>query len=244
MSRLRVVAIIQARMGSTRLPGKVLRDIRGASMLARVVNRARKSNLLDEILVATTTEPHDDSIVAACQFLGTPVFRGSQEDVLDRYYRAAVAYKAEAVVRITSDCPLIDSEIVDRVVRSFLEENPDYASNTLIRSYPRGLDAEVMTMAALTKAWGQSRELYHRVHVTPYIYQNPSLFRLLPVKGEEDFSDYRWTVDTPEDLGFIVAVYARLGDRENFTWGDVLRVLSREPGLVSLNNHVQQKALE
>jgi spore coat polysaccharide biosynthesis protein SpsF len=241
---MRVVAIIQARMGSTRLPGKVLRDIRGASMLARVVNRTRQSELLDEILVATTTEPMDDPIVSACQMLETPVFRGNQEDVLDRYYRAAGASRAEAVVRITSDCPLIDPQIVDRVVGAFLAEKPDYASNTLIRSYPRGLDAEVMSMAALTKAWSQSRELYQRAHVTPYIFQNPSLFRLLPVKGEEDFSDYRWTVDTPEDLALIVAVYARLGDRENFTWGDVLRVLTREPGLVSLNNHVPQKALE
>jgi len=241
---MRVVAIIQARMGSTRLPGKVLRDIRGASMLARVVGRARQSKFLDEILVATTTEPLDDPIVSACRMLETTVFRGSQEDVLDRYYRAALAYKAEAVVRITSDCPLIDPEIVDRVVRSFLEKKPDYASNTLIRSYPRGLDAEVMSMASLAKAWEQSHELYERVHVTPYIYQNPVLFRLLPVKGKEDFSDYRWTVDTPEDLTFIVAVYARLGDRKNFGWRDVLGVLSREPDLVRLNKHAQQKALE
>ncbi len=213
-------------------------------MLARVVNRARQSKLLDEILVATTTGHLDDPIVSACQRLETPVFRGNQEDVLDRYYRAAGICQAEAVVRITSDCPLIDPEIVDRVVRSFREETPDYASNTLIRSYPRGLDVEVMSMATLTKAWGQSRELYQRVHVTPYIYQNPALFRLLPVKGEEDFSDYRWTVDTPGDLKFIVAVYARLGDREDFSWKDVLRVLSREPDLVRLNKHVQQKALE
>ena len=146
---MRIVAIIQARMGSTRLPGKVLRDIGGASMLARVVSRARQSKLLDEVLVATTTEPLDEPIVSACQKLGIPVFRGNQEDVLDRYYRAAGAYQAEAVVRITSDCPLIDPEIVDRIVGSFLAERPDYASNTLIRSYPRGLDAEVMSMAAL-----------------------------------------------------------------------------------------------
>jgi spore coat polysaccharide biosynthesis protein SpsF len=134
---MRMVAIIQARMGSTRLPGKVLMDIGGQTMLARVVSRVRRSTLIDEIVVATTINEKDDPIVTECRNLGVPYFRGSEEDVLDRYYQAALAHKAEGIVRITSDCPLIDPGEVDKVVREFLSQEPDYASNSLERTYPR-----------------------------------------------------------------------------------------------------------
>jgi spore coat polysaccharide biosynthesis protein SpsF len=231
-------------MGSSRLPGKVLEEIGGKTMLARVVRRLRRATLLDEVIVASTVTPADEAVAVECIRLEAPCFRGSEEDVLDRYYRAALTHRAEAVVRITADCPFIEPVIVDRVVRAFLDEGPDYASNTLKRTYPRGLDTEVVSTAALERAWREATLEHQRVHVTPYIYQNVNLFRLLPVIGESDYSRYRWTVDTRQDLEFARAVYARLNQDEAFTWRAVLALLEREPTLIELNRHVDQKLLE
>jgi spore coat polysaccharide biosynthesis protein SpsF len=239
-----IVAIIQARMGSTRLPGKALRDICGRTMLARVVRRTRRSRLVDEVIIATTIEPSDKAIVDECKLLGVPFFRGSEQDVLDRYYRAARTFSADSIVRVTSDCPLIDAEIIDKVVRAFLNDSPDYASNTLVSTYPRGLDVEIFSMYALEKAHARASRDYQRVHVTPYIYQNPELFRLLSVTGDEDYSRYRWTVDTNEDLDLVLAIYDRLGRDDCFSWKDVLRLLEKEPDLAEINRHISQKSLE
>jgi spore coat polysaccharide biosynthesis protein SpsF len=240
---LRVAAIIQARMGSTRLPGKVLMDLAGETVLTRVVNRLRLCSGIGEILVATTDLRADDAIIAECSKIGVRIARGDQDDVLDRYYRAAQLMKAEVVVRITSDCPLIDPAITDKTIAAFLEARPDYASNSLERTYPRGLDTEVLSFDALARAWREARKPYEREHVTPYIYEHPEIFRILSVKGDEDFSGHRWTVDTAEDLEFVRAVYARLGSKPDFSWRDVLSVLKREPELMELNRHVMQKAL-
>jgi spore coat polysaccharide biosynthesis protein SpsF len=231
-------------MGSTRLPGKVMKDIGGETMLARVVWRARRAKLLDEVVVATTNKSADTPVIAECVKLGVPVFRGDEQDVLDRYYRSAQANRAEAVVRITSDCPLIDPEIIDEVIHAFLKAKPDYASNTLNHTYPRGLDTEVMTMTSLERAWQESSKPYHRSHVTPYIYQNPDMFRLLSIKGQADYSNFRWTVDTREDLNFVRSVYSRFNNQDTFGWHDVLKVLDQEPELIELNRHIRQKALE
>ena len=241
---MRITAIVQARMGSSRLPGKVMKDIGGMTMLARVIRRLARSKLMDQIVVATTTKTSDDFIVAECDRLKVPVFRGDEEDVLDRYYRAALAHGADGVVRITSDCPLIDPEVVDRVIRAFLDGSPDYASNSLERSYPRGLDAEIVSMEALTRTWEEATEPYQRVHVTPYIYQNPNRFRLLPINSDVDYSHYRWTVDTQEDLDFVREVYCRFEDDDSFTWKDILSILVKEPELAEINRHIQQKSLE
>jgi len=240
---LKVVAIIQARVGSTRLPGKVLKDLAGATVLARVVERVRRARRIDEVLIATTDRPADDAIVAECRKCSVAVSRGDQDDVLDRYFRAAQLKKADVVVRITSDCPLIDPEITDKTVAAFLEARPDYASNVMVRTYPRGLDTEVISFDALARAWQQARKPYEREHVTPYITEHPLEFKLLSVTGDDDFSSHRWTVDTPEDMEFAQAVYARLHGNASFTWRDVLELLDREPGLVDLNRGVQQKAL-
>jgi spore coat polysaccharide biosynthesis protein SpsF len=241
---LRVVAIIQARMGSTRLPGKVLLDLEGETVLARVVNRLRRTRLVDELLVATTDQAGDDAIVKECRELSIPVSRGDQDDVLDRYFRAAQLAKAEVVVRITSDCPLIDPEITEKTIAAFLATAPDYASNALVRTYPRGLDTEVISAAALGRAWQQARKPYEREHVTPYIYERPTEFKLLSVTGEVDYSAHRWTVDTPQDLEFVRAIYERLKDKQMFGWQDVLDLLDREPALLELNRSVMQKTLQ
>lgn len=244
MNASRVVAIIQAHMASTRLPGKVMMDIGGRTMLARVVERTRRAALLDAVVVATTTHPGDEPVVAECARLGVPSFRGSEEDVLDRYWRAARAHRADAVARITSDCPLIDPGLIDRVVGAYREGRPDYASNSIRPTYPLGLSLGVAGMDALERARREAREVYQRVHVMPYIYQNPRLFRILSVAGDEDLSGHRWTVDTPEDMAFVRAVYERLGNDDRFTWRDVLALLEQEPGLSDINRHVRQKTLK
>ena len=240
---MKVLAIIQARMGSTRLPGKVLLDLAGRTMLARVACRAGRAQLIDEVLVATTVAPGDDPIVDECNRLSVACFRGDEHDVLDRYHRAAATCGADVVVRITSDCPLIDPGVTDHVVRAFLDHEPDYASNTLERTYPRGLDTEVVTAAGLARAAREANEPYQRTHVMPYFYQHPERFRLLAVTGPQDFSGYRWTVDSPEDLQFVRAVYRRMGGDDAWCWHDVCQLLASEPGLAGLNRHVRQKEL-
>jgi len=164
---MRIVAIIQARMGSTRLPGKVLLDLAGEPVLARVVNRTQRATMLDEIVIATTTESRDEAIVELCSSRDWAYFRGSEDDVLDRYYQAAKKHHAEVVVRITSDCPLIEPEIIDLVIWKFLEEDSlDYVSNILSpRTFPRGLDVETMTFEALKRAWQEDKNPAWREHV-------------------------------------------------------------------------------
>ena len=240
---MKVVAIVQARVGSTRLPRKVLQDVEGETVLARVVNRLRRARLINEVVVATTDRAADDAIVVECRRRAVPVSRGDQDDVLDRYFRAAQLAKAEIVVRITSDCPLIDPEITDKTIAAFIEARPDYASNILERTYPRGLDTEVMSLGALNRAWQAARKPYEREHVTPYICEHPSEFKLLSVTEDADYSSHRWTVDTPEDLELVRAIYARLKGNAAFLWRDVLDLVKQEPRLVELNRSVLQKAL-
>ncbi len=240
---MRVVAIIQARMGSTRLPGKVLRELSGETMLTRVVKRVRCAKLIDEVLVATTERASDDAIVAECRRSAVSFFRGDQDDVLDRYFKAAQSADAEIVVRITSDCPLIDPEITGKTIQAFIDKSPDYASNTILRTYPRGLDTEVVSMTALRRAWQKAQQAYEREHVTPYIFEHPTEFTCLPVVGDQDFSAHRWTVDTPEDFAFVKAIYDRLKGEGESSWREVLNVLDREPELLELNRSIVQKSV-
>jgi len=242
-SGLKVVAIVQARMGSTRLVGKVLLDLCGKSVLARVVERLKRAKTIHEVLVATTNSPRDDVIVEESGRLSVSVFRGQEDDVLDRYYRAAKEARAAFVVRVTSDCPLIDPQVSDRTVLEFLAGQPDYASNVLERTYPRGLDTEVFTVSALERAWREADQAYQRAHVTAYLYEHPEKFRLMSVTGEKDYSHHRWTIDTPQDLQLVRAVYERLGSDGHFLWRDVLDLLDRDPKLVELNSFVMQKSL-
>jgi spore coat polysaccharide biosynthesis protein SpsF len=242
-SKGRIVAVIQARMGSTRLPGKVLADILGKPMLGWVVERVRASRTVDQVVVATSVKAEDDQIAELCHQQEVECFRGSEDDVLDRYYHAAREYRAQIIVRITSDCPLIDSGVIDKTVLSFLKEEVDYASNSIGRTYPRGLDTEVFTFEALERAHAEARQPYQRSHVTPYFYENPALFRILSVTAEADHSAYRWTVDTKEDLAFVRAVYGRLG-AENCSFEEVLRLMKELPRLAELNQGIVQKTLQ
>ncbi|MFB3924422.1 MAG: aminotransferase class III-fold pyridoxal phosphate-dependent enzyme [Syntrophales bacterium] len=235
----KTVAVIQARMNSTRLPGKVLMDIAGRPMLRHVVDRAAMARYVDLVVVATSDNPADDRIVSYCKDNGIAYFRGSESDVLDRFYRAAGNYGADAVVRITADCPLIDPGVMDRVIRTYLEGNCDYVTNRLQYTYPDGLDVEVFSFDALEDAWRKARMPAEREHVTPY-FRRSSKFRIQNVACETDLSsrDLRWTVDDASDLEFVRAVYARLEALENrFGMREILELLDREPGLMNISGH-------
>lgn len=230
-------------MGSTRLPGKALIDVAGMSMLARVIDRTRRASVIDRIVIATTVKPADDAIVEAANALEVDVYRGDEDDVLDRYYQAARAYPCDVVVRITSDCPLLDPGLVDAVVSPLLEPRSgiDYRANTIQRTYPRGLDVEAVPFTTLERVWREAESVHERAHVFPHVYEHPEKFVLSGISDPVDRSYMRWTVDTAEDLRFVRAVYAALGTRE-FTWLDVLKVIDANPGLLDINAQVTQKS--
>jgi len=232
-------------MGATRLPGKVVENLAGQPMLMRVVNRTGRAKTLDTVVVATTTQPADDAIINLCDEQSLPFYRGSEHDVLDRYYRAALEFKANVVVRITSDCPLIEPKIIDRVVSEFLSCHPeaDYISNTLERTFPRGLDVEVMSLNALKKAWQEDNDPSWREHVTPYIWHHPEIFRIRNVRSNIDYSYMRWTVDTIDDLTFVRKIYEHF-QNDSFSWKEVLHLLETHPELLEINRHTQQKAVQ
>ena len=244
---MRVVAIIQARMGSERLPGKVLLDIAGETMLARVVSRVGRSRLIDEVVVATTTSPADDAVVAECERIGVRSVRGSEDDVLGRYLDAARASQADVIVRVSADSPFVDPEVCDLVVATFLGADPqvDYASNKLEASFPLGLDAEAFSFDALERAARDAVEPYERSHVTVHMYANLERYSLLAVRSESgrNLHSWRWTVDTPEDLLFARTLYERLGGRDDFSWRDVVALIDSEPELASINSHILVKPI-
>jgi spore coat polysaccharide biosynthesis protein SpsF len=238
---MKIVAIIQARMGSTRLPGKVLKPLLGESMLYWGVHRTRKARHIDDVIIATTAQPQDTQLATLCNAKGWNVYRGSEDDVLDRYYQAAKQFKASMIVRITSDCPLIDASVIDHLIASYQSAVPpvDYASNTMARTYPRGLDVEIFSFDALEKAWREDQSSW-REHVTPYIYNHPERFRLLNITNPVDYSHHRWTVDTPDDFELITRIYEHFGHGD-FHWGEVIDLLEANPEWVKINQHVEQK---
>lgn len=233
-------------MGSTRLPGKVLKRLSGRTVLEHVVRRVRACEDLDAVVVATSEAPNDDPVAGVAQRCGAEVFRGSENDVLGRFLGAARETRADVIVRITADCPLLDPQVLKEVYRRFREsEGADYVSNTLARTYPRGLDVEVMSAAALERAHAEARKPYEREHVTPFIYGHPELFTLENVAWDRgDFALHRWTLDTSEDFAFIEAVYEALY-REGTVFGaaEVLALLDRRPELTAINGAVRQKTL-
>lgn len=241
----KVLAIVQARMASTRLPGKVMMDLHGQPMLSRVVRRARRARRVDELIVATSTSDRDDPIEDLCSWEGWPYFRGSEDDVLDRYYRATNAHDGDPVVRVTADCPLIDPDLIDDLVGTFSQGGWDYVSNTLEpRTFPRGLDAEVFSFEALARAWEEDENPAWREHVTPYLYRHPEIFRLKGFAHESDHSGMRWTVDTAEDLELARRIYFAFGDDDRFGWQDVLALLEKRPEWLEINRHVPQKTVD
>jgi glutamate-1-semialdehyde 2,1-aminomutase/spore coat polysaccharide biosynthesis protein SpsF len=229
-----IVAVIQARMGSSRLPGKTLAEVAGKPMLWRVINRVRRSRLIEKIVVATSDGAVDDRIAEFCETASIACFRGSEQDVLDRFYQAVKDLHPEAVVRITADCPLIDPEVIDKVIARFENGDCDYASNALRYTYPDGLDTEVFSFAALEQAWREARKPAEREHVTPYLRNGK--FRTVNVESDSPVNpnQYRWTVDNAADLQFVEKIYAAMNGNGSFGYKDILELLHRRPDLAAI----------
>jgi spore coat polysaccharide biosynthesis protein SpsF len=260
-----VVAIIQARMASSRLPGKVLAEIDGVPMLGRVVQRTRMAKAVSETIVATSTEDSDGLIATYCREQGITCIRGSHFDVLDRYHLAAQVSGADVVVRITADCPLIDPGLIDQAVdllASAMEPQYDFAATRLPppwkRTFPIGQDVECCRMAALERAWREARAPEGREHVMPFLYKGVLLeprgnglgvgtsasgMRIAVLECKEDLGSQRWTVDTIEDLEFVRAVWSALDTRGDFSWSDVRDLLKARPLLLSINSGVRHKGV-
>ena len=235
---MRIVAIIQARMGSTRLPGKVLMPLAGREVLAHVVQRARACEAIDDVVVATSTDASDDVLEKWCQENRIKVFRGSLTDVLDRYYQCAQWASADAVVRITADCPALDPSVVDEVVREFLKDQYDLFY--LGGEFPDGLDCAVFSLAALGRAWREARLKSEREHVAPYILSHPEWFKIGQLVKFHGLSHHRWTLDEPRDLIFLQSIFDRLNrpGEKLFLVQDILDLLEKEPALLELNGGI------
>jgi len=237
----RVVGILQARMSSKRLPGKVLKMILGRPMLARQLERVARCAALDQLIVATSKEETDDPIESLCQSVSVRCYRGSLDDVLDRFYQCAHSAEASHVVRLTGDCPLADPNLIAELVDFYREQDADYASNCRPPTLPDGLDAEVFSIAALDAAWRESVDPYEREHVVPFILRRPERFATINWKWKDDLSDLRWTVDELEDFEFVTRVYEYLFHKTpNFDLNDVLMLIQQHPQLKEINGHFLQ----
>ena len=241
---MKIGAIIQARMVSTRLSGKVMKELEGKTVLEHVIERVKQSKMIEEIIIATTVHGRDDVIESEALRCGVKAFRGSEDDVLSRYYYAAKENEIDVIVRITSDCPLIDWKIIDKVISKFMENEYDIVTNAGLeleqRTFPRGLDLEVFSFSVLSNAFNNATEKYQREHVSPYIYETSETVYVL--QNTMDYSKYRWTLDTEEDWILINQIFKRLykgGD--NFGLMEVIELMEKEPELVEINKHIEQK---
>lgn len=242
---MRIIAIIQARMGSSRLPGKALKELIGEPMLVHIHNRVRQSTLVNDIIIATTESEKDNTIVELCRDRKWLFYQGSENDVLDRYYQTAKVFNADIIVRITSDCPIIDASIIDTILLKYFEppQFPDYASNVYpVRTFPQGLDTEVFSFQTLERIWKEDNNPVLREHVTQYIIKNPNKFTITCIMNPTDLSYHRWTVDTIEDFSLINAIYEHFG-HDKFTWTAVLHFLAQNPQLSEINKHILQRVI-
>lgn len=238
-----IAAIIQARMGSTRLPGKVMKKVVEKPLLGHIIERLKQSKNLEKIIVATTSNPNDKPIVEFCKKNKIDYFIGSEEDVLDRYYQAAKKFRVNPIARLTADEPLIDPVVVDKIIDYFLQNKDklDFVSNTLRRTYPVGLDVEIFSFKTLEKAWLEAKSKFDREHVTPYIGANPDKFRLANVENDQDLSSLIWAVDYSEDLKVIKIIFKNLyRGGEIFLMDNVLKLLKEKPEIAEINKNVMR----
>jgi len=235
---MKIVAIVQARMGSARLPGKTLMEISGKPMLEHVIDRVKQASTIEHIVIATTTQDEDLKIVELANKLGVDVYTGSEDDVLDRYVKVAEKVKADIIVRVTGDCPLIAPSVIDEMVQYHLKTRSEYTGNAATRSFPRGLDIEVMTFAAIKKAHELSTSRHHREHVTSFIYENPNMFKIenLKASGALCAPEFRLCVDTKEDLALIRRIYEEFYLPDGFVQIEaVIEFLRSNPELANIN---------
>ena len=234
---MKIVALVQARMGSTRLPNKVMKPIGGIPMIELLLSRLSKAKEVDRIVVATSVDLRNQSLVEHVQKLGYACEQGSENDVLDRFVQAAQKHKADVVVRITGDCPLLDPELVDEVIRRFKAAKVDYCSNVNPPTYPDGLDIEVFTLKILEQALQETNKPFDREHVTPYL-REPGRFKTASLQHYEDLSAMRWTVDEPADFKVIENVFQHFHPRTDFSWGEVLDLQRLQPDVFNINEHI------
>jgi spore coat polysaccharide biosynthesis protein SpsF len=241
-----ILGVLQARVASTRLPGKVLLPVLGEPMIVRQIERLRRAKTLDDIVVATSADPSDDALQEVCERVGVACFRGSLDDVLDRFYHAAFPYAPHHVVRLTGDCPLLDPVIVDAVVEMHLAGDFDYTSSALKPSFPDGLDVEALRFEVLDEVWRTAVLRSEREHVTLRIYRQPGRYRLGSFSNDTDLSFMRWTVDEPEDLEMVRRVYEALYPAHPaFATGDILDLLRTHPEIAGINRgHRRNEGLE
>lgn len=235
-----VKAIVQARMNSTRLPGKILKEVLGKPMLLHLIERLKFSKHIDDVIIATTENKNDDILTYFCLEHDISFYRGSETDVLERHYKTANYFNIDPIVRVTSDCPLIDYEVVDKVISCFFEGSNDFASNINPPTYPDGLDAYVFSFNALKKANERSKNPYEREHVTPYFWNHPEIFKIMNVFNSSDLSKiHRWTLDYKEDYNFIKTVYEALYlKKKDFNMQDILKLLQEKPEIKKINEHL------
>ena len=237
-------AIIQARLGSTRLPGKVLKDLNGKPLIFHVINRLKFCKQIDSIVLATTTNPIDDKLVEWCKDNDIPCFRGDESNVLKRYYDAATKFKADIIVRVTADDPFKDPKVIDSVINMLKNESLDFAFNNCPPSFPEGLDTEVFTYDAIKKAFEAKTTDFEKEHVTQYFYHNPEKFNLKNFSYKEDISNIRLTVDTDQDFELAEKIYERLTPKEQmFYLDDIISLFNREPALLNINKGVKRSAM-
>jgi glutamate-1-semialdehyde 2,1-aminomutase len=234
---MKTIAIVQARMGSTRFPNKVMQPILGVPMIELLLWRSAKARQIDQIVLATTEDPNNLPLVEHVRKLGYEVYQGSENDVLDRYYQAALLYKAEVIVRLTGDCPLIDPKVLDDVIIAFRQAAADFATNTMPPTFPDGLDVAVFTFVKLAEAWENAKHPFEREHVTPYMRELDHL-KKINVSHQEDCSAERWTVDEPEDFEVIKNVFEHFQPRRDFGWLEVLQLRRNNPELFAANQHL------
>jgi|TARA_B100000315_G_C14536485_1_gene568708 spore coat polysaccharide biosynthesis protein SpsF len=236
----KIVAIIQARMGSTRLPGKVLKEVQGVPLLGIMMSRVERSEMLNEIVIATSSLPMDDQIEEFCQENGYECFRGSENDVLSRYFHCATKYHVDIIVRLTADCPLIDPIVIDDVVKIYVENDYDYVANTAPPeglTYPEGMDVEIFSFQLLERAAREAQKPSEREHVTHYFWKNSKSFSTYRLDLDNDFSVYRLTVDYPEDLEVIKEIVHVLYQREPlFSMYDMIKFLDANPSIKEKNS--------
>lgn len=241
---MRVEIYVQARMGSTRLPGKIMMKVIDKPLLGYELERLQQCKEADSIVVLTTTDSADNVVVGYCKENMIDCLRGSTEDVLDRYYQTAIVRKPDIIVRITGDCPLIDPEIIDQVIVFFKSHSYDYVSNGIERTYPRGLDVEVFSFKALELAWKHAKRTEEREHVTPFIYRNPELFLIKNLSLDPPQDGHRWTVDTADDFNLVRLILEALyPENKNFRMSDVLELMEKHPDWIKINAHIEQKTL-
>lgn len=238
---MKIINLIQARRASSRLPDKILKEVLGKPILLHMLERVKASKLKGELIVITTNEPDDEIIVQLCIQNNINCFKGHSTNLLDRHYQAALYYEADAVVKIPSDCPLIDSKIIDEVLQYYISHSIDfdYVSNLHPASWPDGNDVEIMSFKTLEKAWKEASKDFEREHATPYIWENPDKFKIGSVlwnTGLDYSTSHRWTLDYPEDFEFIKKVYEELyPTNPHFTLEDILQLLLQKPNIADIN---------